>query len=712
MISSRKPRTLSTGNSKSTDQKNDKPGMKQKSISSFFFKATKTSSLNSSFNRSSQTEKRKELKTTRTSFSQEVISTSKSQIDLGKYKNNRPSLLFESHGSFDECDPDDEVKKLMDVPHLNNFKRPVLSRTPSYLQSPSKMEHKTIHLEDDSVREITSVSAGRRQLSFTSTQVNISETNSPTKAQPTKRSASLQGLKYMAPKKLKTYGHTLSTKSKSTPNITLTDEQQYVIDLVVKKRMNVFYTGSAGTGKSVILKKLVSSLQSMYGKECIAITASTGLAAATIGGITLHKWANVGIGNRPVDILVKKITRQRDSLLLWKNTKVLIVDEISMIDGAFLNKLEFIARALRKSDKPFGGIQLVLTGDFFQLPPVQKKDATQISIFCFESEMWKRCIQKTILLNKVFRQQDNELINILNCIRFGEIEPSMASTLYSLSREVTYSDGIVPTELYATRREVERSNSRQLSILPGNVEIFESQDTGARDLIPMLDSATMAERVLTLKQDAQVMMLKNKPDADLVNGTLGKVLFFTTERLRRKMFDLYPVIDDDTILDMRLVRQVIGNPVERHSQRFIQEINNRPLSGMDRLYEMINVATNERLEDKVYPFVRWSISKGKVYDELVLPDRFIVDLPGDRTGLEREQLPIMLCWALSIHKAQGQTIQRLKVDLSNIFEAGQVYVALSRAVSKENLQVLNFNPKKIKSNEKVKQFYKHLETVR
>ncbi|SMN20792.1 similar to Saccharomyces cerevisiae YHR031C RRM3 DNA helicase involved in rDNA replication and Ty1 transposition [Maudiozyma saulgeensis] len=656
----------------------------------------------------------------------------RAKLNRSKINPSSSSSLFSSQGSFDECDPVAELQRLKTVEHLNSYK-PTLSRAPSFKRSSSKTEVVEIESDTNGVtafHEVTNISSGSRQLSFTSTQLDFhreeSDTFIPLQFSPRKTARMLafqSDLKLASSKKLKHLndrgGSTSSSSSSKKRNIVplkLTKEQETVIDLVVNKKANIFYTGSAGTGKSVILNNIVAKLGAVYGRDAIAVTASTGLAASTVGGVTLHKWAGVGIAQAPAQVLVNRVMKRRDILNVYKNTKVLIIDEVSMIDGMFLSKIEYIARSVRKSDRPFGGIQVVLTGDFFQLPPVQKRDNTnannQQSIFCFESEMWQRCIHKTILLTKVFRQQDDELVKILNCIRFGDIEQNMALTLQNLSRHIEYDDGIFPTELYSTRREVEMSNSRQLGSLPGTEHRYEAQDIATPEQRNLLDSSVMAERVLVLKENAQVMMLKNKPEVDLVNGSLGKVLFFTTTKLMLKMNQMYRVIDDDTIIDMRLVSEVIGNPVKRNSDNFIREVQARPMSRANNLGELLNIAIHERDPHSIYPYVRWSIGKKKFYHELVIPDKFPVDLPGDKTGIERTQLPIMLCWALSIHKAQGQTIQRLKVDLKNIFEAGQVYVALSRAVSMDNLQVLNFNAKKIRSNDKVKQFYTTLETIK
>lgn len=156
--------------------------------------------------------------------------------------------------------------------------------------------------------------------------------------------------------------------------ITLSEEQEHVIELA-RRKMNIFYTGSAGTGKSVLLKELIKTLKSMYGNTgAVAVTASTGLAACNIGGITLHSFAGIGLGIGDEAMLLKKVRRSAKHRERWKSIKALVIDEISMIDGNLLDKLDGIAKTIRRSKKPFGGIQIILCGDFFQLPPVTKSN--------------------------------------------------------------------------------------------------------------------------------------------------------------------------------------------------------------------------------------------------------------------------------------------------------------------------------------------------
>ena len=195
-------------------------------------------------------------------------------------------------------------------------------------------------------------------------------------------------------------------KREAVARVFLSDEQRSVLDLVAEKSKSVFFTGSAGTGKSVLLRETIKVLRDRYRREPdrVAVTASTGLAACNVGGVTLHSFAGIGLGKDPVPELVKKIKRNQKAKTRWMRTKVLIVDEISMVDGDLFDKLESIARAIRNNGRPFGGIQLVITGDFFQLPPVP--DYGRISKFAFDAATWNTSIEHTIGLNQVFRQKD------------------------------------------------------------------------------------------------------------------------------------------------------------------------------------------------------------------------------------------------------------------------------------------------------------------
>ena len=199
----------------------------------------------------------------------------------------------------------------------------------------------------------------------------------------------------------------LKKKSKEVvPKVFLSDEQRSVLNLVAEQQRSVFFTGSAGTGKSVLLRETIKVLRQKYKREVdrVAVTASTGLAACNVGGVTLHSFAGIGLGKEAVPELVKKIKRNQKAKARWMRTKVLIIDEISMVDGDLFDKLEAIARSIRNNGRPFGGIQLVITGDFFQLPPVP--DYGRVSKFSFDAATWNTSIEHTIGLTQVFRQKD------------------------------------------------------------------------------------------------------------------------------------------------------------------------------------------------------------------------------------------------------------------------------------------------------------------
>lgn len=155
-----------------------------------------------------------------------------------------------------------------------------------------------------------------------------------------------------------------------------------------------------------MLREIIAALRKKYEREPdrVAVTASTGLAACNVGGVTLHSFAGIGLGKDEVDELVKKIKRNQKTKHRWMRTKVLIIDEISMVDGDLFDKLEEIARRMRNNGRPFGGIQLVITGDFFQLPPVP--DGNRVSKFAFDAGTWNTSIEHTIGLHRVFRQKD------------------------------------------------------------------------------------------------------------------------------------------------------------------------------------------------------------------------------------------------------------------------------------------------------------------
>ena len=227
----------------------------------------------------------------------------------------------------------------------------------------------------------------------------------------------------------------------------LSTEQKDVVSAVLDKGKSVFFTGSAGTGKSVLMRTIIAKFKDRFRREPdrLAVTASTGLAACVIEGQTLHSWAGIGLGKEPVPELVKKIKRNAKTKQKWLRTKALVIDEISMVDADLFDKLEQIARNIRNNGRPFGGIQLVVTGDFFQLPPVPEKNA--VAKFAFDAATWNTCIEHTILLTHVFRQKDPAFASMLNEIRLGKLTPATVASFQRLSRPLDFKDEVEATEL-------------------------------------------------------------------------------------------------------------------------------------------------------------------------------------------------------------------------------------------------------------------------
>ncbi len=503
-----------------------------------------------------------------------------------------------------------------------------------------------------------------------------------------------------------------SSKRLRPAEIFLSKEQQNVLNLVTAQKKSVFFTGSAGTGKSVLMRAIISDLQRTYRQtpENVAVTASTGLAACNIGGVTLHSFAGIGLGKESVPELVKKIMRNNKAKQRWLKCKVLVIDEISMVDGELFDKLEGIARLVKKNARPFGGIQLVVTGDFFQLPPVPDFGSGRNIRFAFDADTWQTSVHHTIGLTEVFRQRDPGMsilhsiisilltmlpvfANMLNEMRLGKIPDSTLKAFRSLDRPLPPST-IDPTELFPTRNEVDRSNTHKMAALKGKGKLYVAEDGGTikdKQQLDRLLANIMAPKMIELKKGAQVMLIKNM-DEGLVNGSLGRVTRFATEQafgmfVEGKISELYDSEDEQ-------------------QAQLSQEAKRRI-----RAFGGINPANSTKTQEQRWPVVAFVLADGTERELLVQPEDWKVELPNGEVQAQRRQLPLILAWALSIHKAQGQTLERVKVDLKKVFENGQAYVALSRATTQEGLWVKNFNAKAVMAHPRVGEFYESLYSV-
>lgn len=281
---------------------------------------------------------------------------------------------------------------------------------------------------------------------------------------------------------------------------------------------NVFLTGSAGSGKTFLLNRFIDYLKSK--KIKVGITASTGIAATHLNGRTIHSWCGMGIAKKLNKKQIRKILWREEVLERIKNAQVLIIDEISMLDADCLNLVDKICKAVKNPFSPFGGIQIVLCGDFFQLPPVSED-----SLFAFYASAWENSDFKVCYLDEQFRQDDAGFLNILNKIRAndaGEEEISLLKT--RLYESVVHAPLL--TKLYTHNVNVDALNDFELSKIAGEEKVYQVAEHGPGELVDFLKKSYPAVGELKLKVGAIVMFIKNNFDAGYVNGTLGEVVDF------------------------------------------------------------------------------------------------------------------------------------------------------------------------------------------
>eukprot|EP00897_Mesotaenium_endlicherianum_P005000 jgi/Mesen1/4528/ME000230S03666 len=444
-----------------------------------------------------------------------------------------------------------------------------------------------------------------------------------------------------------------SNPSENIPQLSPSPQQMRALK-AVEDGKSLFITGSAGVGKSFLLGLAIRILRLKYGKDAVFVTASTGLAACSIGGTTLHSFAGVGLAQDSKDVLVDKATSRRETKNRWQKTQALVIDEISMIDADFFEKLEYIARAVRQNNRPFGNIQLLVTGDFYQLPPVSK--GSREKNFAFEAKCWKQCFQMQVELTQVFRQADQEFIGLLNDIRTGNCSPATHRKLLACrNTSIAVGDGIDLTRLYPHKVDVGKENSQKLAALEGPEMAYTAVDDGRSEYAIQQLENTRTEKVLMLRPGAQVLLLKNiNPAAGLANGARGVVVGFCSpeEPLAVQQLHLAPAMCP---------------------------------------YNM-------------WPVVRFACDQS---EHIIVPESWTI-VEGHAEIAKRWQVPLALAWAISVHKCQGMTLDRVESDLSKAFDYGMVYVALSRVRSLEGLRLTGFDPKGIKVHPKVAQYYNQL----
>ena len=395
---------------------------------------------------------------------------------------------------------------------------------------------------------------------------------------------------------------------------------------ILKTGANVFLTGEPGSGKSHMVNRYVAYLRSC-GVEP-SITASTGIAATHIGGMTIHSWSGIGVKTRltshDLDLMMDKDRLVRR----LRAARVLIIDEVSMLSGDTLALVEQVCRALRDSGEPFGGLQVVLVGDFFQLPPimprVNEEAVKTISLdggdswspFAFMGEAWAKANPVVCYLTEQHRQEDPAFLTALSAIRKGEVTDEVKRCF--TDRCVEPPADVEHTKLYAHNFAVDRLNDARLATLPGERHDFAMTSSGAPGIVDGLKRGCLSPETLSLKVGAKVMFTKNSPEGKFVNGTTGEVTGFS---------------------------RATGNPqITMHNGKTIEA---------------------EPAE--------WSIFDGLKCLGMI------------------KQIPLRLAWAITIHKSQGMSLDAAIIDLTNAFEYGQGYVALSRVRTLAGLYLLGYN---------------------
>ena len=382
---------------------------------------------------------------------------------------------------------------------------------------------------------------------------------------------------------------------------------------LLKLGKNVFLTGPAGSGKTYLLNQYIRYLRS-HGVG-IAVTASTGIAATHLHGRTIHSWSGLGVRDAlsPTDLRAM----QRDKRLRknYKQSKVLVIDEVSMLHPYQLDLVDSIARHMLDPLQPFGGLQVILSGDFFQLPPVAPGNGARQ--FAYEADAWTTGGFVSCYLSENHRQGDDPLITVLNEIRAGIAGEQTRVPLRTRYKQEP--DGSVrPAQLYARNINVDSINRHELAILDGKERVYRMESTGFRALVDSMKRSCPAPEELRLKTGARVMFVKNDSDGAYVNGTLGIV----------EGFD-----NDDGLPEIRTFdgQLIVASPEP------------------------------------------WSYEENGVVTAKIT------------------QVPLKLAWAITVHKSQGMTLDAAEIDLSDAFEPGMGYVALSRVRSLDGLKLLGLN---------------------
>jgi len=440
----------------------------------------------------------------------------------------------------------------------------------------------------------------------------------------------------------------------------LSDEQNEAYNKYIEGK-NIFITGPGGSGKSELIRKIYQDAKEK-GKN-INVCALTGCAAVLLQckAKTIHSWAGIGLGSGTIEANIKKVIDKEFKKKNWKETQILIIDEVSMLSLKLFEMLDRIGRKVRKCEsKPFGGIQIIFSGDFYQLPPVGNKDEPETMQFCFESEIWNEVfqIENQIQLIRIFRQADPIYASILNQIREGRLKRSSNDKLLEYVGKTIPEDSLIrPTKLFPTKNKVEAINNNEMI------------------------SLTSEEKVYKVKPMLELPMTKYERE---------KRSRYNEKDIQTELAYLQGNLLCDSEIHLKIGAQVMC----------VVNIDLELPSGEMLCNGSQGIVTG--FSENNGPIVKFKNGIEQVMARHIWPSENI-------PGIGIAQVPLILAWALTIHKAQGATLDLAEIDVgSGIFECGQTYVALSRIKSLEGLYLTSFDASKIRIHKKVKEYYTRL----
>lgn len=305
--------------------------------------------------------------------------------------------------------------------------------------------------------------------------------------------------------------------------------QNEALDLL-KMGKNVYLTGQAGSGKTFLLNKYIRFLK--QNKINAAVTASTGIAATHLGGSTIHSWSGIGIKDTITSQDLSRIAKNTHKRNMIRSAKVLVIDEISMLHSYRLDMINQVCKYIRKNQRPFGGLQVVLCGDLFQLPPIKEGNLSEIS-FAYKSQSWKELDLTICYLDEQHRQIDDSFLKLLNEIRSQEVSEYTFEKL-SARLNTRLSSDFSATKLYTHNRDVDSENNYELEKIDSKAQTYAMVTSGKKEIVEVLKKGCLAPETLVLKKEAAVIFIKNNPAKGYINGTLGKVIDFNE--------DNYPIV--------------------------------------------------------------------------------------------------------------------------------------------------------------------------